>query len=168
MKDRRYNTLLGLLLIALFLLVSAAPVIAGDDREALQGLTAAKVVFDVKKADPQELLRALTAIRNTGEILTRQAVLPDIVVTFRGAAVVCLADMREDPDTDEYKNDLLDKISWNIIELKKSGVQLEVCSLALKLAGMDNIDVLPGLKRVENSLLSLIAYQQKGYAMVAI
>lgn len=168
MKNRRFNTLFGLLLAGLFLLISAGPGIAVDDREALQGMTAAKVVFDVKKDDPQQLLRALAAIRKTHERLIRQDVQPDIIVTFRGPAVVCLADMKEDPDADEYKEEVLDKISWNIIELQKAGVQMEICSLALSLVGMEDVELLPGIRKVGNSLVSLIAYQNRGYAMVAI
>jgi intracellular sulfur oxidation DsrE/DsrF family protein len=156
------------MLIGLFLMISAGPAIAVDDREALEGMTTAKVVFDVNKDDPQKLLRALVAIRNTGERLTRQGVQPDMVVTFRGPMVACLADMNEDPDVDEYKQDILDKISWNIIELRRSGVQLEICSLALSLVGMEDSELLSGIKKVGNSLISLIAYQNKGYAMVAI
>ncbi len=168
MKKTCISRLTGFMLIGLFLMISAGSAIAVDDREALQGMTAAKVVFDVKKDDPQKLLRALTAIRNASERLTRQGVQPDIVVTFRGASVVCLADMKEAPDVDEDKQDLLDKISWNIIELKRSGVQLEICSLALSLVGMEDTELLPGIKKVGNSLVSLIAYQNRGYAMVAI
>ena len=168
MKNTRFSKLFSLMLAGLFLVISAGPGFAVDDREALQGMTAAKVVFDVNKDDPQQLLRALSAIRNASERLTRQGVRPDIVVTFRGASVVCLADMKEAPDADEYKEEVLDKISWNIIELKKDGVQMEIWSLALSLAGMEDAELLPGIRKVGNSLLSLIAYQNKGYAMVAI
>jgi intracellular sulfur oxidation DsrE/DsrF family protein len=168
MKNRRFNTLFVLLLAGLFLLISAGPGIAVDDREALQGMTAAKVVFDVKKDDPQQLLRALTAIRKTHERLIRQDVQPDFVVTLRGPTAVSLIDMNEDPDADEYQAEVLDKVSWNIIALQKAGVQLEICSLDLSLVGMADAELLPGIKKVGNSLVSLIAYQNKGYAMVAI
>jgi len=168
MKKTCFDRLLGFMLVGMFLVVSSGPTFAVDDQEALQGMTAAKVVFDVNKDDPQKLLRALTAIRNASENLTRQGVQPDFVVTFRGPTVVCLADMKEDPDVDEYKEAVMDKISWNIIELKKAGVQLEICSLALSLVGMEDTELLPGIKKVGNSLVSLIAYQNRGYAMVAI
>ncbi len=168
MKKTCIGRLVVFMLVGLFLAVSAGAGLAANDREALQGMTVAKVVFDVKKDDPQKLLRALTAIRNASERLTRQGVQPNIVVTLRGPAVVCLIDMKEDPDADEYTEEVLDKISWNIVELKKAGVQLEVCSLALSFAGMEDIELLPGIKKVGNSLISLIAYQNKGYAMVAI
>lgn len=131
-------------------------------------MRAAKVVFDVKKDDPEKLLRALSAIRNVRNSLVRQGVQPDMIVSFRGPTVVCLVDMKEDPGMTEYQEDVLDKISWNIVELTKTGVQLEVCELALKLVDMENTGLQPGIKKVENSLISLIAHQNKGYAMVAI
>jgi len=168
MKYTRFNKLFSLMLASLFLVVSVGPVFAADDREALQGMTAAKVVFDVKKDDPQKLLRALTAIKNAIDNLTRQGVHPDIVVTFRGASVVCLADMKEAPAVDESNEEVMDKISWNIIELQKIGVRMEICSLALSLVGMEDTGLQPGIKKVGNSLVSLIAYQTRGYAMVAI
>jgi len=168
MKKTCIGRLVVFMLVGLFLAVSAGAGLAADDREALQGMTVAKVVFDVKKDDPQHLLRALTAIKNASERLSQQGVQPDIVVTFRGPAVVCLIDMKEDADADEYKEEVLDKISWKIIELKKAGVQMEICSLALSLVGMEDTELQPGIKKVGNSLVSLIAYQNKGYAMVAI
>ena len=71
-------------------------------------------------------------------------------------------------DLNEYKEDILDKISWNLIELKKAGVQMQICSRALNLAGMKDTGLLSGIKKVDNSLVSLIAYQNRGYAMVTI
>jgi intracellular sulfur oxidation DsrE/DsrF family protein len=168
MKKSNVGRLVGFMLVGLFLVVSSGSGLAANDQESLQGLTAAKVVFDVKKDDPEKLLRALAAIRNVSNSLVRQGVQPDMIVSFRGPTVVCLAEMKEDPEMDEYQEDVLDKISWNIIELKKAGVQLEVCELALKLVGMENTGLQPGIKKVENSLISLIAHQNKGYAMVAI
>ena len=168
MKKTVIGRLAGFMLVGLFLVVSAGSSLAADGQEPLQGLTAAKVVFDVKKDDPEKLLRALSAIRNVRNSLVRQGVQPDMVVSFRGPSVVCLVDKKENPDMDEYKEDVLDKISWNIIELKKAGVQLEACELALTLVGMENTGLQPGIKKVENSLISLIAHQNRGYAMVAI
>ncbi len=168
MKNRRVNALFGLLLAGFFLLISAGPSIAIDDREAFPDMTAAKVVFDVKKDDPEKLLRALRAIRNAHDSLIRQGVQPDVIVSFRGPAVVCLLNLNDDPDADEYKEEVLDKISWNISALKKAGVQMEACSLALKLVGMENSALQPGIYQVENSLISLIVHQNRGYAMVAI
>jgi intracellular sulfur oxidation DsrE/DsrF family protein len=168
MKKYQDSHLLRMFLVGFFLLTFAGQTIASEEASALQGMTAAKVVFDVKKNEPQELLRALAAIRNARESISQQGVQPDFIVTFRGGAVVCLANMKEDPDLDEYKEDILDKISWNIIELKKAGVQMEICSLALNLAGMKDTELLSGIKKVGNSLVSLIAYQNRGYAMVAI
>jgi intracellular sulfur oxidation DsrE/DsrF family protein len=168
MKKSNVGRLVSFMLVVLFLVVSSGSGLAANDQEPLQGLTTAKVVFDVKKDDPEKLLRALSAIRNVRNSLVRQGVEPDMIVSFRGPTVVCLAERKEDPETDEYQEDVLDKISWNIIELKKAGVQLEVCELALKLIGMESTDLQSGIKKVENSLISLIAHQNKGYAMVAI
>jgi intracellular sulfur oxidation DsrE/DsrF family protein len=168
MKKTYVGRLVGFMLVVLFLVVSSGSGLAANDQESPQGLTAAKVVFDVKKDDPEKLLRALSAIRNVRNSLVRQGVEPDMIVSFRGPTVVCLTEMKEDPEMDEYQEDVLDKISWNIIELKKAGVQLEVCELALKLVGMESIGLQPGIKKVENSLISLITHQNKGYAMVAI
>lgn len=170
MKKRGVGKLIDFLLVGLFLVVSAGSCLAADDQEPLQGLTTAKVVFDVNKNDPTKLLRALSAIRNVRDSLINQGVQPEMIVSFRGPAVVCLLDEKEDqdPDVDEYRAEVRDKISWNIIELKKAGVQMEACSLALKLVGMENSGLQPGIKKVQNSLISLIAHQNRGYAMVMI
>lgn len=168
MKKTGIGRFIGFALVGLFLVLFAAPGFAVDDREAVKEMRATKVVFDVNKDDPEKLLRALSAIRNVRNSLVRQGVQPDMIVSFRGPTVVCLVDMKEDPDMDEYQEDVLDKISWNIIELEKAGIQLEICELALKLVGMENTGLQPGIKKVENSLISLIVHQDNGYAMVAI
>lgn len=168
MRKKGIGRFISFALVGLFLVLSATPGFAIDARKTLKGMKAAKVVFDVNKDDPEKLLRALSAIRNVRNSLVRQGVQPDMIVSFRGTTVVCLVDMKENPDLDEYQEDVLDKISWNIIELKKAGVQLEICELALKLVGMEDTGLQPGIEKVENSLISLIVHQTNDYAMVAI
>ena len=64
MKKSQDSHLLRMFLVGFFLLTFAGQTIASVEAGALQGMTAAKVVFDVKKDEPQNLLRALAAIRN--------------------------------------------------------------------------------------------------------
>jgi len=174
MKKYNESHLLRMFLVGFFLLAFAGQSIATENNGALQGMTAAKVVFDVKKDDPQKLLRSLTAIVHTRERMIRQNVQPDIVVTFRGASVAYLTERDEIPVMAEYveevmdKEEVMDNIIRKINELNKVGVRMEICSLALNFLEMGDSKLLPGVNKVGNSLVSLIAYQNRGYAMVAI
>jgi intracellular sulfur oxidation DsrE/DsrF family protein len=168
MKKTPFINLFSMLLISFFLLTFVGQSLAAGNLDAPREQGAAKVVFDVKKEDPEQLLRALNAIINVRDNLVRQGMQPDMIVSFRGPTVTCLLDAAEDPQLDEYQEDVLDKISWNIIELKKAGVKMEICSLALKLAGIEDEVIQSGINKVDNSLVSLITYQNKGYALIAI
>jgi intracellular sulfur oxidation DsrE/DsrF family protein len=52
--------------------------------------------------------------------------------------------------------------------LLKKGVRFEVCSVALRTFKVDPSQVVPEVKPVANGFNSLIGYQNKGYAMIAI
>jgi intracellular sulfur oxidation DsrE/DsrF family protein len=174
MKNTLISRIAGFMLVGLFLTVSTGSSLAADGQESLQGLTAAKVVFDVKKDDPEKLLRALSVIKNVSDRLVRQNVQTDIVITFRGTSVAYLTERDEAPVMAEYveevmdKEEVIDNISRKINELNKVGVQMKICSLALNFHEMGDSKLLPGINKVGNSLVSLITYQNKGYAMVVI
>lgn len=150
----------SLLMVMVFLLVCSPIAHAAqqpDDREALSGLKSAKVIFDVRVADLEKLIFNLELFDETWEELVAQGVKPEMVIAFRGAGVKLLTMTA----VDEEALDL-------IRELKKRGVRLEACAVALRIFKVDPAGLLPEVKLVGNVLNSLIGYQNKGYAMIAI
>jgi len=52
--------------------------------------------------------------------------------------------------------------------MKKDGVKLEVCLYAAKVLDVAEKSIIPEIDRVGNGFVSVIGYQQQGYAMVRI
>lgn len=150
----------GQLVIIAFMLFCSTSLQAAqkpDDREALQGLKTAKVIFDVRVPDLDKLLFNLNLLKETFEGLVAQDIKPQMVVVFRGPGVRILTDAALD---DEAKS--------LFRELKKKGLRFEACAVALRVFKADPEKLYPEIKLVANVFNSLIGYQNKGYAMIAI
>lgn len=128
-----------------------------DDREALAGLTSAKVIFDVRVPDLDKLNFNLNLFKETYEGMVAQGVKPQMIIVFRGPGVRLLTNTALD---DEAKDLIRD--------LKKLGVRFEACALAMRVFKADPEKLFPEVKLVANVINSLIGYQNKGYAMIAI
>jgi intracellular sulfur oxidation DsrE/DsrF family protein len=129
-----------------------------DDREALSGLKTAKVIFDVRIADDLDKLEFnLKLFNETMEGMVAQGVNPEIIIAFRGPGVKLLTPA-------ELDDEAIDLIR----ALKKKGVCFEVCSIAMRSVKADPAGLIPEVKLVANVFNSLIGYQNKGFAMIAI
>lgn len=148
-----------LLPVLFFLLCSsvlhAAPPL--NDQDALAGLTAARVIFDVRVPDNDKLIFNLELFAETREGLIKQGVTPEMVVAFRGPGVKLLS------------RDAIDEEVHDLIQdLQKKGVRFEVCAVAVRTFKADPGKLIPEVKLVANGFNSLIGYQNKGYAMIVI
>lgn len=128
-----------------------------DDRDALRGLTSAKVVFDVRVPDIDKLVFNLGLINETYDGLVAQGVKPSMVVAFRGPGVHLLASAAPDAEAHELFK-----------ALTARGVRFEVCSVAMRVFKADPALLIPEVKLVGNVFNSMIGYQTKGYALIAI
>lgn len=149
-----------LILLAIFIFAYSTPLHAAqkpNDRAAYAGLKSAKVIFDVRVPDQEKLIFNLSLINETREGIVALGVKPVMVVVFRGPGVKLLTSAL----IGEEAHDL-------IRELIKKGVQIEVCSVATRVFKVDNSEIIPEIKLVANVFNSLIGYQNKGYAMIAI
>lgn len=154
--------LLRILLPALVLMLICSPALPApplkvDDREALAGLTHARVIFDVRVADPDKLVFNLQLFAETFDGLVAQGIKPEMIVAFRGPGVRLLTTAA------------LDEESLALLRaLKKRGVRFEACAVALRTFKVDPALLSPEVKLVANVFNSFIGYQNKGYAMIAI
>jgi intracellular sulfur oxidation DsrE/DsrF family protein len=148
------------MMVMLLMLTCSTPLQAEpqpNDSEALAGLKSAKVIFDVRVADLEKLVFNLRLFNETMEGIAAQGVKPEMVVTFRSSTVKILNAAALD---DEARNLFRD--------LKKKGVQFEACAVAMRILKVDQAGLIPEVKLVANVFNSLIGYQNKGYAMIAI
>jgi intracellular sulfur oxidation DsrE/DsrF family protein len=128
-----------------------------DDREALAGLKSARVIFDVWVADLDKLAFNLRNFSETYDGIAAQGVKPEMIVVFRGPGVRLLTAAALDEDARDLFR-----------ELKKKGVRFEACAVAMRIFKADPAGLIPEVKLVANVFNSLIGYQNKGYATIAI
>jgi intracellular sulfur oxidation DsrE/DsrF family protein len=137
-----------------------------DDRTVLSGVKELKVAFDIVEGDAKGLLNRLNVIDETRASLIKQGVTPHFVIAFRGPATKLVqTDMSKVKPEDR---ELAGKIAARIRELSKApGVNgIEQCSVAIRQQETKAENVLPEIKVIGNSWISLMAYQSKGYAYI--
>ena len=149
------------LLLPVLLLLFSFPALHAaqkpNDHEALSGLKTARVIVDIRVADPDKLVFNLQLLRETYEGMVAQGVKPRMVVAFRGPGIGVLA-------AEELDEEALDLIRI----LKKKGVRFEACAYAMQVAKADPANLVAEVKLVANVLNSVIGYQNKGYALVLL
>lgn len=150
-----------------FLLVNFVYAEKPSDEDALQGLTEGKVVWDVTVSSPARLLFLMQVIEETYDDLVRQNIKPDMVFTFHGRVLKLISTEPLELSLDEEEAhealvQLIQKLS------ARPGVRMESCSVAARFLGIDNHTIISGVKPVGNTFVSLIGYQQKGYAFIPI
>jgi intracellular sulfur oxidation DsrE/DsrF family protein len=166
---KRKNVVLLLLTfftVMAVLMTFTAPAAALDDSDALRGVKTGKAVFDVNVGDPAKLALYLSVIKETHQGLVKQGVKPDMIVVFRGPSIPLVSTKREGVPAENLPK--LDEIAKLTSELKGMGAKIEACGLAARLQKVDPATILSDAKVVANTFISLIAYENKGYALVAI
>ena len=150
-----------LLLAGCWTMFVCSSALALDDARALASLAEAPVIHDVRTAEIKSLQFILKVIADTRNGLLEQNVTGDVIVSMRGPTVKLLVTGSQ-VGTPEARAALAKRIST----LSAQGVRLEACGYALDLFALDPQDLIDGVTPVGNSLLSLIGYQNKGYAYI--
>ncbi len=135
-----------------------------SDRMALNGLKEVKFVVDVNVGDPELLLLRMDLLDTTYSQLLDAGVTPTVVVAFRGKASRFITKNPKylKPDQEKYRLEMK-----ALIELfDELGFTIEQCGIAAAAQNIDPKDFLPQVKVVQNSYISLIGYQNQGYALL--
>ncbi len=135
---------------------------AGPD--SLGGIRTAKAVFDVRIGQPGMAAAHLNLIHITFKELKEAGKSPDAVVVFIGPSVKLISSSRNGFTDDEKR--VLDDIARMVTAMSKDGIQLEICMVAAKTFKVDPETILPEIKQVPNGWVSLIGFQNQGYALV--
>jgi intracellular sulfur oxidation DsrE/DsrF family protein len=147
----------------------AVPVLAqgqADDRAVLAGVKELKVAFDVIEGDAKGLLNRLEVIDETRASLLKQGVTPNFVLAFRGPATKLVqTDMSKVKPEDRA---VVAQIAAKLGEMSKAPgmASIEQCSVAIRQQETRAENVLPSIKVVGNSWISLMAYQSRGYGYI--
>jgi intracellular sulfur oxidation DsrE/DsrF family protein len=129
------------------------------DTRALAGAAAARVIWDINAADAAKLTRQMGVIARTYDDLLNAGATPEMVFAFRGPAVTFIAAGHPQFEALAEKLHAL---------LQRPNVRMEICGIAAMNNGVDLSTVLPGIEPVNNTFVSLIGWQQQGYALIPI
>ena len=123
-----------------------------------------KAIFDVRISKAKSLLFALKVIEETAQGMTAQGMKPEFVLAFRGGTLRLLT---TDPDVQtEEEEKMLAEVRQRLKVYKDKGMVLEACNVAARIFDIDKEELDPNLHLVTNSLISVIDYQNRGYALV--
>lgn len=152
----------GLLVLILFPALALAGSI--PNTPALKGLGTVKVVVDVNVGEPRLLLRRIEMIDETFSQLLDAGVKPVFVVAFRGPATryVTTGEKHVAPGNLAVKKEIRE---W-IDQFHENGFILEQCAIAAQGQKVPVEDILPRISVVKNGYVSLVAYQNKGFALL--
>ena len=151
--------------LAALLLLSSGGAFAADS-SPLAGIKEGKVVFDITEGDGKLLLVRLESIEETRQDLIRQGVTPHFVLSFRGPATLLLQS-----DLEKIKPEarpFAPQIAALLAQMgKSSGFEsLEQCGVAIRHAGTKAENVVPPVKVVANSFVTIMVWEMKGYAYI--
>ena len=151
---------------ALLALLAPASALAADDAAALTGLKDVKVAYDLTEEDGKRLLNQISVIDETRQSLIAQGTTPHFVISFRGPATRLVQ-----TDTEKIKPEDRQLAAQIVAKLnsmsKAQGVEsMEQCGIAIRQQGTKAENVIPPIKVVGNAWISLMAYQNKGYAYI--
>jgi len=134
------------------------------DDNALKGLKAVKVVCDVNVGDPKLLLRRMELIDDTYTQLVDADIQATFVVAIRGPATKYVT--RGTGYVSTEHREIKKEIQGWIAQFHKNGFSLEQCAIAARGQKVSSGDILPQITVVRNGYISIVAYQNRGYALL--
>lgn len=139
-----------------------------EDYRALEGVSGLDSVFDIGIGSPQGAVVTFGAIRGVhkAKAVTGLHAAPRTVLVFHGGAVKLISSDRSSfmPRDDEA----LDKLAGMIRQFKQDGIRMEVCMYAVNALGIDPATLMAEIEPVGNGFISVLGYQQQGYALVSV
>ena len=135
-----------------------------NDEKAVKGLSSIKIVCDVNVGNPDLLLTRMYFLDTTYSQLLDLGVNPTIVLVFRGKASLFIT-KNDKYIKAEHRKQRLEMKGW-LEHFNELGITIEQCYIAAKSYKIDTKDFLPQVKIVANGYISLIGYQNQGYAFL--
>jgi len=147
-----------------FIIVVLLAFPAFAEPDSLKGLQTAKFVVDLNQGNAKKLRLRLRLVLETLDNIEENGVKTDAVVAVRGGAskFMTMTDVLVNYEDVKIKAEIFNLTS----ELAKRGVKLEQCAVALRILKIDPKEVHPKFEVVKNGYVSLIGYQNRGYALL--
>ena len=154
--------------IAAIGIVAQARMASADYKNALNGVSQVKALFDVSQGSAFKLNLVFWAVQDVYNDSTVKGLSkpPQAAVVFHGPAVKLLS-----TDKNHYKQqnqEEVKKFQDTLRKMKSEGVNVEVCQYALKVLKVDPKTIIPEVSQVGNGFVSIVGYQAQGYEVVVI
>ena len=164
---KKFTSIIWLIVFSFSSSLCVAADMSPNDKEALKGLSSAKAVFDITTANPKKLNFYLKLIGETAKSMEAQGVTPKFVLAFRGPATKYVSTDRSKVKLEDLE--VAEQITSKIHQLAKTkDMELVQCAVAAKALKVDTKTIDPAVTVIGNSWIALIAYQNKGYAIVPV
>lgn len=165
MKTKFFKT--GFIFIVAVIALLGTTSAVSADYKSMQGIQSTDTVFDFRISDPATALAHLGLIHDmkSDPNLVINDSQPDIVLVFIGPSVKLISTDRS--DFDQQDRETLNKLADKITSMSQDGIKFEVCMVAAHSANVDPDTILPEINEVYNGWISLIGYQNNGYALIA-
>lgn len=163
-KKRTYFISITIMALVLAFIGSSHAQTIYNNNDALKNVAQSNVYFDVSLDDDQKILLRLELLQRTTQQLKDAGVDVSVVIGFRGGASRFITKGDHyvlDEETGNKK-----KIQEWVSRFANEGIKLEQCSIAAELLDIAYDDFLPEITIVANGYISLIGYQNQGYAVV--
>jgi len=163
-KEAHMKRIICLFIIVLITAFSVQAQESENTPASLKGINTADIVFDVNVGNPKLLSLRLKLVEKTLSDISSHAKYR-AVVAFRGAASDFMT--KNDNYIDKDKKQIKKDIYRRLKTLKNDyNVTLEQCGVAIDLRGISPEEIYDIINVVENGYVSIIGYQNQGYAFV--
>ena len=166
MKTKSLITKYVFIAAAIIFFLGMTNAVSGEYK-AMQGVESADTVFDFRISEPSTALAHLDLIHSMKDDPNMEVngSQPDIILVFIGPSVKLISTDRS--GFDQQGKEMLNRLAEKIARMDNDGIKFEVCMTAARGHNVDSDTILPEIEKVENGWISLVGYQNRGYAMVA-
>ncbi|MFO7964019.1 MAG: DsrE family protein [Desulfobacterales bacterium] len=150
--------------MVLVLMLGMAGYAVSADYAAMEGVDSANAVFDFRIGEAQKALGHLklihTMVNDPGMVINGEQ--PEIVIVLIGPSVKLVT-------TEKAKSNQAQQgaLAEQISKMDKDGITFEICMAAAHAFDVSADVILPEIQQVPNGWISVIGYQQRGYALIA-
>lgn len=133
---------------------------------SIEGVESTDAVFDFRVGNPETAVVHFGLIHDMIEDPNMQIndTQPEIIIVFVGPSVKLVS---TESEFEEGKQKHLGAVADKISEMSEDGIRFVICMTAAQAFDIDPDTILPEVEKVRNGWITLIGYQQQGYALIA-
>lgn len=166
--QKTFRLYLAVITVAAAGIAGQVQMASADYKNALNGVSQVKALFDVSQGSAFKLNLVFWAVQDVYNDSTVKGLSkpPQAAVVFHGPAVKLLS-----TDKNHYKQqnqEEVKKFQDTLRKMQSEGVKVEVCQYALKVLKVDPKTIIPEVSQVGNGFVSIVGYQAQGYEVVVI